>query len=80
MNVTATDIGRQPYNWAIVSTNQTSAAVQFNAQIRSASNPLQHGDRGSVVFAATQAGDFYHICQVPGHLDLIMYEKIVVNP
>ena len=80
VNVTVTDVGQLPHNWAIVSTNQTSAPVQFNAQIRSASSPLQHGETGSVVFTVTKAGDYYYICQVPGHVDLGMWGKAVVNP
>lgn len=80
VNLTVTDVGQFSHNWAIVSMNQTSAPVQFNAQIRSASNPLQHGESGSVVFTVTKAGDFYYICQVPGHADVGMYGKVVVNP
>jgi plastocyanin len=80
VNVTVTDVGQLPHNWAIVSTNQTSAPVQFNAQIRSASSPLQHGESGSVVFTVTKAGDYYYICQVPSHVDLGMWGKVIVNP
>jgi plastocyanin len=80
VNVTVTDVGQLPHNWAIVSTNQTSAPVEFNAQIRSGSNPLQHGESDSVVFTLTKAGDFYYVCQVPGHVDLGMWGKVVVNP
>jgi hypothetical protein len=56
VNVTVTDVGRLPHNWAIVSTDQTSAPVQFNAKIRSGSNPLQHGESDSVVFTVTKEG------------------------
>jgi plastocyanin len=80
VNVTVTDVGQLPHNWAIVSTNQTSAPVQFKAQIRSASSPLQHGESGSVVFTVTEAGDYYYICQVPSHVDLGMWGKVIVNP
>jgi plastocyanin len=80
VNVTVTDVGQLPHNWAIVSSNQTSAPVLFNAQIRSASSPLQHGESGSVIFTVAKAGDFYYICQVPGHVDVGMYGKVVVNP
>jgi plastocyanin len=80
VNVTVTDVGQLPHNWAIVSTNQTSAPVQFKAQIRSASSPLQHGESGSVVFTVTKAGDYYYICQVPSHVDLGMWGKVIVNP
>jgi plastocyanin len=80
VKLTVTDVGQLPHNWAIVSTNQTSAPVQFNAQIRSASSPLQHGESGSVVFTVTKAGDYYYICQVQGYEDLGMWGKVVVNP
>jgi len=80
VNVTVTDVGQLPHNWAIVSTNQTSASVEFNAQIRSGSSPLQHEETGSVIFTVTKAGDFYYICQVPGHVDLGMWGKVIVNP
>jgi uncharacterized cupredoxin-like copper-binding protein len=80
VNVTVSDVGQLPHNWAIVSSNQTSSPVQFNAQIRSASSPLQHGESGSVVFTVAKAGDLYYICQVPGHVDVGMWGKVVVNP
>jgi plastocyanin len=79
VNVTVTNVGQLPHNWALVSSNQTSAPVQFGAQIQSASNPLQHGQTGSVVFTVTKAGAFYYICQVPGHVELGMYGQVVVN-
>lgn len=79
VNVTVTAVGQLPHNWAIVSANETSAPVEFNARISSGSSPLQHGESGSVVFKATKAGDFYYICQVAGHVDLGMWE-VVVNP
>ncbi len=63
VNVTVTDVGQMPHNWAIVANNQSSSAsVLFNAQIASPTNPLQHGETGSVVFTVTQSGNFY----VPG--------------
>jgi plastocyanin len=80
VNLTVTNVGQLPHNWGIVSTNQTSAPVQFSAQIRSGSSPLQHGESGSVVFTVTKAGDYYYICQVSGHVDLGMWGKVVVNP
>jgi len=63
-----------------VTITATLTPVQFSAQIRSASSPLQHGESGSVVFTVTQAGDFYYICQVPDHADVGMYGQVVVNP
>ncbi len=79
VKVTVVNVGQQPHNWAIVSANQTSAPILFHAQIQSPSNPLQPGQSGSVVFTATQAGNFFYVCQVPGHVDLGMWGEVVVN-
>jgi plastocyanin len=81
VNVTVTNVGQLPHDWAIVNNNQSSSAsVLFNAQIASPTNPLQHGESGSMVFTVTQAGNFYYICQVPGHEDVGMWGTVVVNP
>ncbi len=81
VNVTVTNVGQLPHDWAIVSNNQTSSApVLFKAQIASSTNPLQQGQSGSVVFTVTQAGNFSYICQVPGHENVGMWGNVVVNP
>ncbi len=81
VNVTITNVGQMPHNWALVSNNQSSSApVLFNAQIASPSNPLQHGQSASLAFTVTKLGNFYYICQVPGHLNLGMWGTVVVNP
>jgi nitrite reductase (NO-forming) len=69
-----------PHNWAIVNAQSSTAPVQFNAQIQSASNPVAPGGSASVTFTVTQAGSFYYICQVPGHVALGMYGTVTVNP
>jgi uncharacterized cupredoxin-like copper-binding protein len=81
VNVTVTNVGQFPHDWAIVSNNQSSSApVLFRAQIASSTDPLQHGQSGSVVFTVAQTGNFYYICQVPGHEDVGMWGNVVVNP
>jgi uncharacterized cupredoxin-like copper-binding protein len=81
VNVTVTNVGQLPHDWAIVNGNQSSSApVLFNAQIASPNSPLQHGQSGSVVFTVTQAGNFYYICQVPGHENVGMWGNVIVNP
>ncbi len=81
VNVTVTNVGQMPHDWAIVSNNQSSSApVLFTAQIASATSPLQHGQIGSVVFTVTQSGNFYYICQIPGHEGAGMWGQVIVNP
>jgi uncharacterized cupredoxin-like copper-binding protein len=81
VNLTITNVGQPPHDWAIASDNQSSSApVLFHAQIASPNNPLQHGRSGSMVFTVTQAGDYYYICQVLGHEDVGMLGRMMVNP
>jgi uncharacterized cupredoxin-like copper-binding protein len=69
-----------PHNWAIVNAQSSTAPVMFNAQIQSGSNPITPGSSASVTFTVTQAGNYFYICQVPGHVALGMWGNVVVNP
>lgn len=80
VNMTVTDVGQLPHNWAIVNSVQAPTSVLFNAQIKSASNPLESGESGSVIFTVNQGGKFYYVCQVAGHADAGMWGDVVVNP
>ena len=68
VNMTVFNAGTMPHNWALVTTNQTSAKVLFGAQIDSGSVPIEVNQTGSVIFKVTKSGDFDYICQVPGHV------------
>lgn len=68
-----------PHNWAIVNAKSDTAPVVFGAQVGSPSNPLSPGASGSVKFTADQAGNFYYVCQVPGHVELGMWGTVVVT-
>jgi len=80
VNMTVFNAGTMPHNWALVSANQTSASVLFGAKIDSGTNPIPVNETGSVTFTVTKAGDYFYICQVPGHLQLGMWGNVVVNP
>jgi len=47
--------------------------------IGSASSPLKPGQGGQVSFIPTQTGTYYYICVVPGHRELGMEGKIIVE-
>lgn len=79
VNITVIDVGKMPHNWAIVSTNKSNAAVLFKAQVASGQNPLSPGARDQDIFSINQAGNFYYICQVPGHIALGMWGRVIVN-
>jgi len=61
VNMTVVNVGNMPHNWALVTTNQTSAKVLFGAQIDSGSVPIEMNQTGSVVFKVTQSGNFNYI-------------------
>ena len=80
VNMTVFNAGTMPHNWALTSSNSTSASVLFGAKIDSGSVPIPVNETGSVVFKVTKAGNYYYICQVPGHVELGMWGNVVVNP
>ncbi len=45
-----------PYAFAVTNAPRTGAKVLFNAQIGSATNPLQPDQKGSVIFTPNNAG------------------------
>jgi uncharacterized cupredoxin-like copper-binding protein len=79
VNFTLVNNGDMPRNWALTDSNQTDASVLFNAQIGSDTNPHQTNQTGNVVFTVAKAGDFFYICQVPGHVQLGIWGKVTVT-
>jgi uncharacterized cupredoxin-like copper-binding protein len=80
VNMTVFNVGTMPHNWALVSSESTSGKVLFGAQIGSGSVPIQVNETASVVFKVTKSGDYFYICQVPGHVQLGMWGNVVINP
>jgi uncharacterized cupredoxin-like copper-binding protein len=80
VNMTVFNVGTMPHNWALVTTNQTSAPVLFSAKIASGSVPIEVNQTGSVIFTVTKSGNFSYVCQVPGHVQGGMWGSVVINP
>lgn len=79
VSITVYNVGTISHDWAIVNAKSDTAQVMFGAQVGSASNPIAPGSSGTDVFKVTQAGNFYYLCQVPGHVDLGMWGNVVVS-
>ena len=78
-NVTLTLINAAPstsHNWAMVDAQSATANVVFGAQV----NMISGGGTGSVTFTPTQSGNYYYICQVPGHFAAGMWGNVIVTP
>jgi hypothetical protein len=68
INLTVTNVGTKPHAFQIVNAPQVGAQVVFSAVIGSASNPLQPGESGSVVFNPNVAGNnFFYLCPISGY-------------
>ena len=80
VNVTVINAGKMPHAFAVVNAPKTGATVLFNAQIASSSNPLQPGQKGTVIFTPNSPNDqYYYICPVPGHAESGMYGSVIVT-
>ncbi len=80
VNITVINVGMMPHAFAITNAPKTGSTVLFNAEIGSASNPLQSGKQGTVIFTPNNAGSsFYYICPVPGHAEVGMYGSVIIN-
>ncbi len=80
VNMTVYDVSSTiSHAWALTNAPQQGATVLFGAQIASASSPLPPGGSGWVVFNMTEAGNFYYICPVSGHVALGMWGNVTVT-
>jgi nitrite reductase (NO-forming) len=76
--MTVNNVGNIPHSWEIVSTKATSNSPMFGAGIDITSY-IPPGASGTVTFTPNQAGNFYYVCTVPGHIDLGMWGNVVVT-
>ena len=74
--ITVYNVGFMQHNWAIVNAKSTSANVQWDA----VTAPINAGSSGEVTFRAGQAGNYFYICQVPGHVALGLWGTVIVTP
>ncbi len=75
--MTVNNVGTMPHAWEITSQKATGS-VLFGAQIDPTSY-IAPGSSGSVTFTPNQAGNFYYVCTVPGHIALGMWGNVVVT-
>ncbi len=76
--ITLTNSGTMPHAWEITSEKATGSQVLFGAKIASTTY-LAPGASGSITFTPNQAGTFYYICPVPGHVALGMWGTVNIT-
>lgn len=79
VRITFTNMGRMPHTLALTTALMYDAPVVFGAAIGSSTQPVQPGVTASVTFTASSAGEYYYLCQVPGHPQLGMYGTFIVE-
>jgi uncharacterized cupredoxin-like copper-binding protein len=79
VNLTLVNVGKVGHGWALTDQPQTNATVLFNATIANATTPLAPNATGSVNFTIANAGTYYYICPVPGHVALGMWGMVNVT-
>ncbi len=80
VNLTVINVGKLPHAFAITTMPIADATVLFGAVIGSASNPLQPGQEGSVVFTPNnEAFDYWYISPVGNDTADGMYGAVIVS-
>ena len=77
--LTVYDVGMMPHAFVIKDSQSTTGNTMWGAAVASGSNPLTPGQNGVVTFTPTQAGTYYYICPVPGHIQLGMWGYVKVS-
>lgn len=67
----------QPHTFVVVSNGEK---VLFSAKVGTRTEPLDVGKAGTTTFVADQAGEYFYVCDVPGHRRLGMWGKFIVEP
>jgi plastocyanin len=72
------NVANIPHSWEISQTKAVGAAM-FGAGI-DVNSYVSPGQSGSATFTPDQAGDFYYVCTVPGHIELGMWGNVHIEP
>jgi nitrite reductase (NO-forming) len=65
--------------FGIVSDVANPSDILWNSAVATPDNPLKPGKSGDVTFVAGAPGTYHYICTVPGHAELGMQGKFIVE-
>jgi len=72
--------GKSFHAFGVTASKEGSGPVIDGTAVGTADNPLKPGKGGDATFVASQPGEYYYICTVPGHRELGMEGKIEIAP
>ncbi len=73
------NIGSLPHTFAITTEKKFDAEPLWNVQLGTPTKPVGAGEEKSITFTPNRAGEFFYICQVPGHIELGNWGKVIVE-
>lgn len=72
--------GKSFHAFGVTASKEGPGPVIDGTAVGTADNPLKPGKGGDATFVASEAGEYYYICVVPGHRELGMEGKIEIAP
>ena len=73
------NIGNLPHTFAVTEEKKFDAEPLWGAGIGSPTNPIASKKAGEITFTPTKPGEYYYVCQVPGHIELGMWGVFIVE-
>lgn len=71
--------GKSFHAFGVTASKEGPGPVIDGTEVGTADNPLKPGKGGDATFVASQPGEYYYICTVPGHRELGMEGKIEIT-
>jgi len=72
--------GKSFHAFGVTASKEGTGPVIDGTAVGTADNPLKPGKGGDATFVASEPGEYYYICVVPGHRELGMEGKIEITP
>ncbi|HIQ29654.1 MAG TPA: hypothetical protein EYH45_03720, partial [Candidatus Caldiarchaeum subterraneum] len=51
----------------------------WGVQLGTPTRPVGPGEERTITFTPNRAGEYYYVCQVPGHIELGMWGKLIAE-
>ena len=71
--------GNLPHTLAITEEKKFDAEPLWGVQLGTPTKPVGPGNEKSITFTPNKAGEYYYLCQVPGHIELGMWGKLIAE-
>lgn len=81
IRIVVTTVGQLPHNFAVTEFPIEGAPALWNSNAGTGASPIDTNQTKSAVFKAEKAGQYFYICQVPGHVSHFkMFGRLLVQP